>query len=120
MDDAAENELWVPHGVAFPDGMQYPPTQAHSVSCFMKICSLSEILNQIVIHIYDNTGRRTGAEKADCVRVQSRNMQRWWEELPSFLKLDARDLPSYCPPSHIVTLKYVDSQKKKEDTRVIG
>lgn len=107
VDDASENELWIPHGVTFPDGLQYPPARAHSVSCFMRMCSLSEILNQILVHIYGNAGRRTGMKKAECVRIQGQKMQRWWDELPSFLKLAAHDLPPYCPPSHIVTLKYV-------------
>jgi hypothetical protein len=71
----------------------------------MKMCSLSEILNQIIIHIYDPAGRTTEAQILNCVDGQGRNLETWWNELPSFLKLNINDLPPYSPPSHIVTLK---------------
>lgn len=107
MDDTSEIEIWTPHGVTFPDGAHYPPTQAHSTSCFMKMCGLAEILNQILIHIYDPMRQNTEAEFFDCVQEQSRNLSEWWDDLPDYLKLVASELPSYCPPSHIMTLKYV-------------
>ena len=107
MDDTAEIEIWTPHGVVFPEGMHYPPTQAHSTSCFMKMCSLAEILNQIIIHIYDPVRQSTEAQIQECVDKQGANLEKWWNELPPFLKLIPNNLPTYCPPSHVVTLKYV-------------
>lgn len=107
LDDTAEIEIWTPHGVSFTDGAHYPPTQAHSTSCFMKMCGLAEILNQILIHIYDPIRRSTDSEFFDCVQEQAKNLADWWDELPDFLKLAAIDLPPYSPPSHIVILKYV-------------
>lgn len=107
MDDTSEIEIWTPHGVTFPDGAHYPPTQAHSTSCFMKMCGLAEILNQILVHIYDPMRQNTEAEFFDCVQEQSRNLSDWWDDLPDYLKLLATELPPYCPPSHIMTLKYV-------------
>lgn len=105
MDDTAEIDSWTPHGVIFPDGTHYPPTQAHSTSCFMKMCSLSEILNQIITHIYDPLRKSGEAEMQKLVREQSQKLRQWWDELQLFLKLNVQELPSYCPPSHIVTLK---------------
>ncbi|WEW54692.1 hypothetical protein PRK78_000114 [Emydomyces testavorans] len=107
LDDTAEIEIWTPHGVVFPEGMHYPPTQAHSTSCFMRMCSLSEILNQIIIHIYDPIRQRPEAQILNCVREQGDNLRKWWNELPPFLKLIVNDLPTYCPPSHIVTLNCI-------------
>ncbi|KAJ9231370.1 transcriptional regulator family: Fungal Specific TF [Paecilomyces variotii] len=104
LDDTSEIEVWTPHGVVFPEGMQYPPAQAHSTSCFMRMCGLAEILNQIIIHIYDPVRKSTETEFYACVQQQGKNLKEWWEELPDFLKLVATDLPLYCPPSHIVTL----------------
>ncbi|PGH02779.1 hypothetical protein AJ79_07544 [Helicocarpus griseus UAMH5409] len=107
LDDTAEIEIWTPHGVIFPEGTHYPPTQAHATSCFMKMCSLTEILNQIIIHIYDPIRKSTEAEFKTCVEQQSRNLEKWWDELPQFLKLIVDRLPPYSPPSHIVTLNCV-------------
>jgi hypothetical protein len=106
VDDTSEVEIWVPHGVEFPDGAHYPPTQAHSTSCFMKMCGLAEVLNQILIHIYDPMRQISASEFYDCVQEQAKNLSDWWDELPDYLKLVATDLPSYCPPSHIMILKY--------------
>ncbi|KAJ5756412.1 Transcription factor [Penicillium manginii] len=104
LDDTSEIEIWTPHGVTFPDGAHYPPTQAHSTSCFMRMCGLAEVLNQILIHIYDPMRQSTEAEFFDCVQEQSRNLSEWWDDLPDYLKLVATDLPPYSPPSHIMTL----------------
>ncbi|KAJ5535902.1 transcriptional regulator family: Fungal Specific TF [Penicillium frequentans] len=104
LDDTSEIEIWTPHGVTFPDGAHYPPTQAHSTSCFMRMCGLAEILNQILVHIYDPMRQSTEAEFFECVQEQARNLGEWWDELPDYLKLVATDLPPYCPPSHIMTL----------------
>jgi hypothetical protein len=109
LDDTAEIETWTPHGVTFPDGAHYPPTQAHSTSCFMKMCGLAEVLNQILIHIYDPNRPSTASEFYNCVQEQSKSLADWWEDLPEYLKLSAANLPPYSPPSHIVILKYVPS-----------
>ncbi|KAI1920821.1 hypothetical protein LOZ58_006470 [Ophidiomyces ophidiicola] len=107
LDDTTEIEIWTPHGVVFPEGTHYPPTQAHSTSCFMRMCSLSEILNQILIHIYNPVRQSTEAEILQCVHEQGHKLETWWNELPPFLKLIVNDLPAYCPPSHIVTLNCI-------------
>ncbi|KAJ5091310.1 Transcription factor [Penicillium alfredii] len=104
LDDTSEIEIWTPHGVSFPDGAHYPPTQAHSTSCFMKMCGLAEILNQILIHIYDPMRQTTESEFYDCIQEQAKNLSDWWDELPDYLKLVATELPSYSPPSHIMIL----------------
>ncbi|KAL4788578.1 fungal-specific transcription factor domain-containing protein [Aspergillus varians] len=107
LDDTSELEPWTPHGVVFSDGAQYPPTQAHSTSCFVEMCGLMEILNQILIHIYDHNRQISDTELHTCVREQSRNLGGWWDDLPEHLKLPPTDLPPYSPPSHIVTLNCI-------------
>ncbi|KAL4994548.1 fungal-specific transcription factor domain-containing protein [Aspergillus recurvatus] len=107
LDDTSETESWTPHGVVFVDGSQYPPTQARSTSCFIEMCGLMEILNQILVHIYDHNRQISEAEFHTCVREQSRNLVGWWDNLPEHLKLRPIDLPSYSPPSHVVTLNCV-------------
>ncbi|KAJ5146956.1 transcriptional regulator family: Fungal Specific TF [Penicillium atrosanguineum] len=104
LDDTSEIEIWTPHGVTFPDGAHYPPTQAHSTTCFIQMCGLAEILNQILVHVYDPMRQSTEAEFFDCVQEQARNLGEWWDELPDYLRLVATDLPPYSPPSHIMTL----------------
>ncbi|KAJ5392396.1 hypothetical protein N7509_007886 [Penicillium cosmopolitanum] len=104
LDDSAENELWSPHGVVYPEGSEYPPTMAHSVTCFRWMCRLSIIFNEILIHIYDPTKPHTDAEVRACLQSEEHSLKQWWEDLPNVLKIDTENLPQYCPPSHIVTL----------------
>lgn len=112
LDDTSELEPWIPHGIVFADGAQYPPTPAHSTSCFIEMCGLMEILNQILIHIYDHNRQISEAEFHTCIREQSSNLGGWWDDLPEHLKLIPTALPPYSPPSHIVTLKYVAPPNK--------
>ncbi|KAJ6160561.1 hypothetical protein N7470_003957 [Penicillium chermesinum] len=104
LDDTSEVEIWTPHGVRFPDGAHYPPTEAHSTSCFMKMCGLAEILNQILVHIYPMS-QTTESEFLDCVQEQAKNLSDWWDELPDYLRLVPTDLPPIFPPK-----SYYDSE----------
>lgn len=104
MDDSAEDELWLPHGVHYPPGQEYPATQAHSISCFTQMCRLSAIFNEILVHIYDPLRSKTEQEVEDCIIREGFAMRQWWADLPNFLRIEAQSLPQYCPPSHIVTL----------------
>lgn len=71
----------------------------------MRMCGLAEILNEILIHIYDPIRQVSEAEFHDCVQEQARNLTEWWDGLPDYLKLVVTELPPYSPPSHIVILK---------------
>ncbi|KAH8586683.1 fungal-specific transcription factor domain-containing protein [Bisporella sp. PMI_857] len=104
LDDSAETELWTPHGLEYPDGREYPPTQAHSISCFMRMCRLAEIFNLILIRIYNPLHQNNAKEIQDCLEKEGHALKLWWEDLPTFLRIDAQDLPMHCPPSHIATL----------------
>lgn len=104
MDDSAEDELWIPHGLRYSDGQQYPATKAHSISCFTQVCRLSAIFNEILTHIYDPLRSKTEQEVEDCLIREGFALRQWWQDLPHFLRIDAQSLPEYCPPSHIVTL----------------
>jgi hypothetical protein len=74
----------------------------------MRMCRLAEIFNQILIHIYDPLHQNTEDEVQACLYNEGRALKLWWKDLPGFLKIDVHvDLPLYCPPSHIATLKYV-------------
>lgn len=105
LDDSNENEMWAPFGLTYPDGVKYPPIAAHSTSCFMRMCQLSVIFNQILIHMYDPMRQNSEAEMEECLAAQEAALKKWWEDLPSFLKIDASVLPPLSPPSHVVTLK---------------
>lgn len=104
MDDSAEDELWVPHGLRYPEGQEYPPTKAHSITCFTQMCRLSAIFNEILTHIYDPLRSKTEQEVEDCLIREGFALRQWWQDLPPFLRIDAQSLPEYCPPSHIATL----------------
>ncbi|ODA79411.1 hypothetical protein RJ55_05004 [Drechmeria coniospora] len=86
-DDSAEEEIWIPFGPQQSGlGWKYPPTKAHSATCFMSACRLSVIFNEILVHMYDPLSQNTDGE------------------LPPHLKINPRSLPPLAPPSHIVTL----------------
>uniref|UniRef100_A0A0L0NAC4 Nitrogen assimilation transcription factor nit-4 n=1 Tax=Tolypocladium ophioglossoides (strain CBS 100239) TaxID=1163406 RepID=A0A0L0NAC4_TOLOC len=104
-DDSAEDDIWIPFG-AEQSGVswKYPPTTAHSASCFMSMCRLSVIFNEILIHMYDPLAQNTDAEVQECLRAQEPAFQEWWNLLPPHLKIDPVALPALAPPSHIVTL----------------
>jgi hypothetical protein len=106
VDDSSENDIWIPHGVSTLMDKEYPTHIAHSISCFIQMCRLAEILNVILLRLYDPLRQSTEAEIVQCVNTQGDALRLWWKELPTFLKLEITDLPTYCPPSHIVTLKY--------------
>ena len=105
MDDSAEEEPWAPHGLIYPPGAEYTPVPARSTSCFMQMCSLSVILNQILLHFYNPQEAKSEDELKVCLDQQSTALRSWWENLPTHLRLDAMRLPQLAPPSHIVTLK---------------
>ena len=105
MDDSAENELWSPFGISHAQALQYPPTPARSISCFMQMCRLSVILNQILVHLYSPFRLNTDGDVAGCLDREGQALRIWWEELPDPLKINHKHLPMHCPPSHIVTLK---------------
>ena len=73
----------------------------------MRMCQLSEIFNQILIHMYDPMGQNSEVEINSCLTSEGAALLHWWQDLPSFLRIDPQKLPTQCPPSHIVTLKYV-------------
>ncbi|KAK2030405.1 fungal-specific transcription factor domain-containing protein [Colletotrichum zoysiae] len=103
-DDSSENESWTPFGVVPQGGWKYPPATAHSTSCFMQMCRLSIVFNEILVHMYDPVRPNSQAEMQDCLAKQEVALRQWWDELPSFLKIDATALPALAPPSHIITL----------------
>ncbi|OAQ62965.2 C6 transcription factor [Pochonia chlamydosporia 170] len=104
-DDSAENDLWVPFGIPQTDtAWKYPPTTAHSASCFMSMCRLAVIFNEILIHMYDPLSQNTDTEIQECLNSQEPLLQQWWDQLPTHLKIDPVSLPALAPPSHIVTL----------------
>ncbi|PHH78557.1 hypothetical protein CDD80_6668 [Ophiocordyceps camponoti-rufipedis] len=104
-DDSAEDDLWMPFG-AQQVGVtwKYPPTTAHSASCFLSMCRLSVIFNEMLIHMYDPLSQNTDAEVRECLRTQEPALHEWWDQLPAHLRLDPAALPALAPPSHIVTL----------------
>lgn len=104
LDDSAEDELWRPHGLSYPSGAGYTPRPSHSTSCFMQMCRLSVIFNQILIHMYDPADQNSEEEIQECILQEEVSLDHWWEDLQTFLKIDTSQMPEDAPPSHIVNL----------------
>ncbi|PSN61929.1 hypothetical protein BS50DRAFT_503557 [Corynespora cassiicola Philippines] len=101
MDDTAEIEAWTPHGAL---SSPYAPKQAHSISCFIQMCMLAEILNQILIHHYNPSQEITPQLAYRHAVEEGSKLRDWWRHLPNHLKINLAALQRECPPSHIVTL----------------
>ncbi|KAL1592319.1 hypothetical protein SLS60_011396 [Paraconiothyrium brasiliense] len=101
VDDTAEIEPWTPHGLSTSD---YRPKQAHSISCFIQMCALAEILNEILIHLHNPSKELPRSQAYKCADSQSFKLRDWWRDLPEHLKINISDPKLECPPSHIVTL----------------
>ena len=104
LDDSAEIEVWSPFGIGVTDVHVYPPEQSHATSCFINMCSLSEVLHRILTRLYDPFKSVSELVMGPFVSEEEANLQHWWDGLPPFLKISGLDLPQYCPPSHIATL----------------
>ncbi|KAF2709269.1 hypothetical protein K504DRAFT_525798 [Pleomassaria siparia CBS 279.74] len=101
MDDTAEIEIWMPHGIP---NSTYPPKQAHSISCFISMCELAEILNEILVHHYSPSRDLSPSRAYQCARIEGLKLRDWWRDLPDHLKINLAAPHLECQPSHIVTL----------------
>ncbi|KAH7085070.1 fungal-specific transcription factor domain-containing protein [Paraphoma chrysanthemicola] len=101
MDDTADLDIWTPHGIPFS---HYSPKQAHSVSCFIQVCGLSEVLNQILIYLYNPSRNLAPSHAYEYALAAGSRLRDWWRDLPDHLRIDLTLSDLECPPSHIVTL----------------
>ncbi|KAI7526054.1 hypothetical protein KC331_g17182 [Hortaea werneckii] len=104
MDDTGELDIWRPQGIPPHLAAVYPPMQAHTTSCFVHICSLAEILDVVLVTMYNPVEQSSHAEVLACAASQGRKLTDWYDDLPSHLKIRVSEMPQHCPPSHIVTL----------------
>lgn len=95
----------------------HPPFPSHSVSTFTWACKLVEILNQLLVEVYNplKLHRASNRRVQECVRSQKLALEQWWKGLPDFLRMIPEELPLYCPPNHIVTLKYAQHHEFRDD-----
>jgi hypothetical protein len=114
LDDFAENDIWhdgTASTIEFVENIQqsYPISSAFSVSCFIQSCTLSEIINKIIIQFYcsiqtENSRRKTSESLTT-------DLLHWKNGLPSQIAVHFDLSQDYCPPSHIATLMYVIETK---------
>jgi hypothetical protein len=71
------------------------------------MCALAEILNEILINLHNPSRELPRSQAYRCADSQSYKLRDWWRDLPEHLKINLSDPELECPPSHIVTLKYV-------------
>ncbi|KAL5461000.1 hypothetical protein PMIN07_005508 [Paraphaeosphaeria minitans] len=105
IDDAMELEEWSPHhddllNLTRLAQNQYPDSKSHVVSCFANSCKLSIIINDIILQLYSPKSR-TITETA--LRSIKMRLDIWRVELPAHLRYDPENLPSVCPPPHIIS-----------------
>jgi hypothetical protein len=71
------------------------------------MCGLAEILNPILIYLYNPTQDLPPSRAYQCAITESAKLRDWWRDLPDHLKINLATPGLECPPSHIVTLKLV-------------
>lgn len=105
LDDTSEIDIWIPHGLDPVTTAEYPPAQAYTTSCFINTCALSEILNALLVIMYNPSKESTIAEVAKCAQDEEKRLAAWYSSLPAHLNISLCPVPEHSPPSHIVTLK---------------
>jgi hypothetical protein len=111
VDTSADSELWCPH---FADSLnmtkhsliQYPPTKSYTVTAFVNSCKLSIIIHDIITTLYY---RRDKSTIETAFQEIQDHLENWRAQSPREVKLDPDNLPSICPPPHIVSQKYVNT-----------
>lgn len=110
LDDFAENDIWHDGTASTVESVEtiqqsYPMGPAYSVSCFIQSCTLSEIINKIIVRFYSSAP----AEKAlrESTESLTAALLHWKGALPAQIALHFELSQDYCPPSHIATLMYV-------------
>jgi hypothetical protein len=84
---------------------QYPSTQSYTVKAFINSCKLAIIIHDIIIKLYYRRGKSVVETAFKEIQEQ---LELWRALSPPQLKLDCNNLPSICPPPHIVSQKYVN------------
>ncbi|CAF3605235.1 unnamed protein product [Fusarium graminearum] len=105
MDDSAESDTWSPyHEDTSPltrlAPNQYPAMQSHAVSCFANSCRLSVIINDIIVQLYAKRSREMTETSLNDIKAR---LDSWRAESPAHLRYDPENLPTACPPPHIIS-----------------
>ncbi|KAL3453040.1 fungal-specific transcription factor domain-containing protein [Aspergillus insuetus] len=105
LDDSTELETWSPY---YKDSLnltklthsQYPSMKSHSVACFANSCRLSIIINDIIVQLYSRRSRAITEAALHDIKMR---LESWRANSPSHLRFDPDNLPSICPPPHIIS-----------------
>ncbi|UNI19481.1 hypothetical protein JDV02_005663 [Purpureocillium takamizusanense] len=105
LDHSTEHETWVPYygdslDSADNSRSHYPPRKSHAVSCFVNSCKLAIIINDIVVQLYSRRKRSISETALDDIK---RRLDLWRTRSPSHLRYDPNNLPSICPPPHLIS-----------------
>ena len=108
-DDSTEYEIWSPHGLRAEIEAAYPTTQSHAATTFIWTCKLTEIIHELLVNVYNPLRHGSDEQVTACLTSQAEQLHQLSQALPRYLRINTDALPAYCPPNHIVTLKYCTS-----------
>jgi Fungal specific transcription factor domain len=120
MDDYSDTDLWAPYYGETPgpdvSPANYLPRPGYVVSCFMHLCKLCIILNDLMQGIYSPTSPNTDSQassdphsdetrtsESSFIRL-SRSLHTFWTDLPPHLLIPPSQIPLIAPPVHIISL----------------
>ena len=115
-DEPDEHEQWRPirpdgtdwsvppkNPDSFPPTVQrYPPTKAHTLSCFNASGALAVVINRIISNIYAIRVRVLGQSSETLLSLLDQSLASWYLALPSHLAYNPAS--KKVPPPHVLAL----------------
>jgi hypothetical protein len=106
IDDTEDDLMWSPYfweDKTPIDTIIYTPQKSLMTSNFRHFIKLCEIIQKIVMRLYDGRPNRLG--NAKFVEQMKLRLGEWDSGLPAGLRMDVSNLPDQCPPPHIFSTK---------------
>ncbi|VUC20450.1 unnamed protein product [Clonostachys rosea] len=105
LDDSTDLDIWSPYygnslNLTKFTQNQYPPMRNYAVSSFINSCKLSMIIHDIIVQLYY---RRNRTNTEETIKDIKSRLDSWRVNSPRHLKYDPDNLPTICPPPHIIS-----------------
>ena len=102
-DTYEENEFWVPLMDGLPLNSNFRGAPTKSVTAFVNLCSLTEILSQILVRFYAvNTPSNVDTEHLEDLNLFDQHLNDWVSKLPADINFAPWNESTISPPASTV------------------